>query len=426
MKYTLTSKPNSQIQLDFVVTTEEVGKFTQKAAEHLSQDVKIPGFRPGKVPASVLEQKLGKEAIFEEAARMSIPQFYVEVVKEKNLEPIGRPEVSIKKLALGNDFEFTLEVYVLPEFEVANYKGLKAEKREVKVEDEEVNKVLDTLRNMRATYSNVERASQKGDRMEVDLLVKVDGKAIDGGKSENMPIEIGEEKFIPGFEAQVTGLKKGDKKTFKLTFPEKYHNKEIAGKEAEFEVEVKMIQEVNKPEIDDAFAQSLGGGTFKTAEDMKAQIRKNAELEATEKEKERYELALFEQVEKNTKMELPEVLVKGELDKMMNEMKFEIQNQGMELDKYFEGLKTTEDALKVSWRPQAERRVKAGLILRKISRLENIQVDPKEVNAEVEKVMVQHAGHNDAEQFNSPQYREYVEEQLKNRKVFEVIVKEAK
>lgn len=425
MKYTLTKKPNSQIEIAFTVTTEEVAKHEAKAAEHLSKDFKIPGFRPGHVPASVIEQKVGKAALFEEAARMSIPNFYVEVVKEKDLEPIGRPEVSIKKMAPGNDFEFTLEVYVLPEFEVGNYKGLKAEKREVKVDDAEVNKVLDTLRNMRATYSNVEREAKKGDRMEVDLLVKVDGKAIDGGKSENMPIIIGEEKFIPGFEAEVTGLKKGDKKTFKLTFPEKYHNKEIAGKEAEFEVDVKMVQEVNKPEIDDAFAQSLGG-SFKTAEDLKNQIKKNAELEATTKEKERYELALFEQVEKNTKMELPEVLVKGELEKMMAELKYDIQNQGMELDKYFDSLKTTEDALKDSWKPQAERRVKAGLILRKISRLENIEVSDEEVSAEVEKVMLQHAGHNDAEQFNSPQYREYVAEQLKNKKVFDVIVKEAK
>src|SRR5690606_37282497 len=120
MKYTLTKKPNAQIQIDFTVTPEEDAKHSAKAAEHLSRDIKIPGFRPGKVPASVLEQKLGREALFEEAARMSIPEHYLEVVKKESLEPIGRPEVSVKKLAQGNDFEFTLEVYVLPQFEVAN------------------------------------------------------------------------------------------------------------------------------------------------------------------------------------------------------------------------------------------------------------------------------------------------------------------
>ena len=425
MNYKLTKKPNSQIQIDFMVTPEEVAKHSAKAAEHLSKDVKIPGFRPGKVPASILEQKLGKEVVFEEAARASIPEHYLEVVKKEKLEPIGRPEVSVKKMAPGNDFEFTLEVYVLPEFEVANYKGLKAEKRETKVGDEEVNKVLETLRNMRAQYHNVDRPSEKGDRMEVDLLVKVDGKAIEGGKSESMPVLIGEEKFIPGFEAQVTGLKKGDKKTFKLTFPEKYHNKEIAGKEAEFEVEVKLVQKVEKPEIDDTFAQSIGG-SFKTAEDLKKQIRDNAEAEAKQKEEERYQMALFDQIEQNTKVELPEVLVKAELDKMWNEMRYDLESQGMELDKYLESLKTTEDAMKESWKKQAEKRVKSGLILRKISRLENVEIPKEAIDAEIGQLSSRHTGHGDAEVFKSPQYRDYIAEQLKNRKVFDIIVKEAK
>ena len=425
MKYEVTQKPESKIQIDFTVPAEELNKLLPEAARELSKNTSIAGFRPGKVPLHVLEQKIGRAEIWQHAAELIIPRVYAEAVKEKNLEPIGRPEVAIKKVAPDNDFEFTIEVYVLPAFELPNYKNLKADKKSVAVEEAEVTKVIETLQRMRSDFHNVDRAAAKGDRVEVDLVVKREGKVIENGESKNMPLVLGEEKFIPGFEDQIAGMKKSDTKEFSLKFPEKYHNKDLAGKEAQFVVTVQLVQEVKKPEINEEFIKTLGP-TYKNVDDFKNQIRSNLEIEKKEKEKERYQLALFEKVEKDAKIDAPKVLVDAEIDKMFAELQHDLNQQGMELAQYLESLKKSEAELKEGFKTQAERRVKAGLILRKIAEVEKVEVPESEIDHEVEHAVAMHTNPEEKEVYQSDRYRDYVREQLKNRHVFGIIEKNAK
>lgn len=425
MKYIVTDKPNSQIQIDFVVEASELKKELPEAARDLSKNVSIAGFRPGHVPLHILEQKLGRAEIWQHAAEHIIPRVYAEAVREKNLEPIGRPEVAVKKVAPDNDFEFSIEVYVLPQFELPNYKGLKAEKKSADVEEAEVEKVVETLRNMRSEFHNVERAAAKNDRVEVDLIVKREGKVIENGESKNMPLVLGEEKFIPGFEDQIIGMKKEDTKEFSLKFPEKYHNKDLAGKEAQFTVTVRLVQEVKKPEIDETFLKTLGP-TYKDVADFKQQIRTNLEIEKKEKEKERYQLALFEKIEKEAKIEVPKVLLDAETEKMFAELTHDLTQQGMELPQYLQSIKKTEEELKEGFKAQAERRVKAGLILRKIAELEKVEIPEAEIDHEVQHAIDMHSSPEEKDVYRSDRYRDYVREQLKNRHVFGIIEKNAK
>lgn len=425
MKYEIQKKEKSTIDILFSVEPKEVEVFMAQAAKNLSKGMNIPGFRPGNVPSAVIEQKLGKPVLWEEAARAGIALWYTRVVKENKLEPIGRPEVAITKLAPGNDFEFTLHVAVLPVFEIPPYTGLSAEKREVKISDEEVEKVINTLRDMRSKFHNVEREATKGDRAEVDLIVKIDGKVIPNGETKNMPVMIGgEERFIPGFEDQLIGMKKGETKEFTLSFPEKYYNKDLQGKEAQFTVTMQLVQEVEKPELNEEFAKSLG--KFENFDEVRKQLRGNLEKEGEMKEKERYELALFDKVLEKVEIDIPDILLKGEVDKIMHEFRHDVESQGMTMDGYLSSVKTTEEELKKGWQKQAEKRIKAGLVLRRIAEKENIEIDDADIDAEVQKALAQTFDPEAQKTVQNPDYREYVREQLKNRKVFEKIVAEAK
>ena len=192
MEAQVAKKEKSEVVIDFVIPAAEVEKGLAASAKVLSKEMKFDGFRAGHVPVNVVEQKIGREALWEHAAEQSIAPAYAKVVKENDLEPIGRPEVQVKKLAPDNDFEFSLSVAVLPAFDLPEYKNLETEKREVKVEDEEVDKVLQSLADMRADFHNVDREAKEGDRIEMDLVVKMDGKVIEDGESRSLPLVIGE------------------------------------------------------------------------------------------------------------------------------------------------------------------------------------------------------------------------------------------
>ncbi|MCA9563719.1 MAG: trigger factor, partial [Myxococcales bacterium] len=425
MKADVQKKEESEIAIDFVVEAAEVEKLIDEAAKQLSKDLKIDGFRPGHVPTNVVEQKVGRPVLWEEAARLGVPRFYAEVVKEHDLEPIGQPEVSMKKVAPDNDFEFSIAVAVLPNFEVADYKGVEAEKREAKVEEAQVEETIDQLLMMRSSQKLVDRAAAEGDRVEVDLVVKMDGKVIENGESTDMPLVIGENKFIPGFEGEVTGMKKGDTKEFTLPFPDEYHEKKLAGEDAQFAVTMKNVYEMEKPELDEEFVKTLGGDV-KSPDDLKKQIRKNLEQEAEAKEKERFEMSVFDKIADKTEMELPEVLVRGEKDKMFGELRQQVEQQGMEMDKYLESLRKTKEELQEGWKEQAEKRVKSGLILRKIGITEKITAPEAEVEQEIEQAKMMYAQGPEKEVYESDEFRAYVEDQLRNRKVFEFIAENAK
>lgn len=411
----------SQVELTITISPEEFKPYYEKAAANISKDLKIEGFRPGKVPRHLVEKHVGTERVFEEAIKVAIPDTLVKAVKQEKVEAIGQPEITPQKIATGNDFVYKAKMAVLPEFELPDYTKIKVERKPVKIDDKDVIKVLDDLGKSRSTSTAVNRAAKKGDRVEVDFEVKVDGKVIEGGKSKAHPVVIGEKKFVPGFEEQLVGLKATDKKDFKLDFPKDYYQKKLAGKEAEFMVEVKSVQEVKQPELNDDFAKSVG--KFKSLDELKKQIKHNLEHEKSHKEENRIEMAIVEKIAEKLDLELPEVLIVGEQKKMVQEMEQNMMQQGVPFTEYLKSINKTKEDLVKDQKDGAVKRVKISLILRQVADKEKVEISNQELEEELKKVKesfskMYKGQESMAKQFDTPEYKEHLRSLMQNRKVF--------
>ena len=378
-------------------------------------------FRPGKAPRHLVEKHVGTERVFEEAIKIAIPETLFKAVEQEKIEAIGQPMITPQKIATGNDFVYKATLAVLPEFELPDYSKIKVARKPVKAEDKEVDKVLADLRKSRATSAAVNRAAKKGDRVEVDFTVKMDGQVIEGGQSKNHPVVIGEKKFVPGFEEQLIGLKATDKKEFKLNFPKDYYQKKLAGKEAAFQVEVKTVQEVKQPALNDDFAKSVG--KFKTLAELKKQVKHNLEHEQAHKEENRVEMAIVEKIADQLKLELPDVLVASEQKKMVEEMEQNMLQQGVPFKEYLKSINKTKEDLVADQKDGAIKRVKIGLILRAVAGKEKVQVSDQELQAELQKVkesfsQMYKGQEQMAKQFDTSEYKEHLRSLMQNRKVF--------
>lgn len=425
---TVTKKdlPKSQVELTITVPAADFDKYLDQAAAKLSKEVPIEGFRPGKAPRTVMEQRVGAAKIFEEAVRLAVPDTFIKALEQEKIEAIGQPEIEPQKIARGNEFVYKARVAVLPKIVAPDFTGVRVTRKPVKVEDAEVDKVLSDLQKSRAKFLTVKRAAKKGDRVEVDFEAKLNKVTIDGGKSANHPVVIGENKFVPGFEDKLLGMKVDEAKKFSLIFPKDYYQKNLANREVDFDVKMKTVQEQDLPAIDDAFAASIG--KFKTLAELKHQVRHNFEHEKEHKEENRLEMAIVTELIKKTEIELPEVLVKSEQDKIVDEIEQSIGQQGVPFEKYLESIKKTREELSNDQKESAVKRVKASLILRAIADKEKVTVTEAELDDEIKKIKEAYGQmYKDQpkllEHFDTEDYRHYLRSMMLNRKVFGVLKK---
>ncbi|MBU1178151.1 trigger factor [Patescibacteria group bacterium] len=423
MKVTTKQLPKSQVELAIEVTAKELEPHLDKAAQTISKEVKISGFRPGKAPRQIVSQQVGEFKLWQEATNSALPEFYVKALEQEKIEAIGQPEIKIDKLAPNNPLSFKATVSYLPAIELPDYKNIKVTEKKTVVEVKKVDEALKELQKSRAKLAKVDRAAEKGDAIEISFNTFLNKVPIDQGESKNHPLIIGEGYFVPGFEDKIIGLKAGEKKEFTLRFPKKYHKKELADKDVDFKVEMNNVQQRNLPKLDDEFAKSLG--EFKGIADLEQKIKDNLQTEVEEKEKSRLEIAIMEKIAAETKAELPEILVQAETEKMLNELKDNVAVSGGEFDKYLESIKKTEDDLKKEFKAKAEKRTLFGLILREIAKQEKVEVTTKELEEEV-KHTTGHYQHDKQmlEKIQSDEYRDYARSLLVNRKVFEMLRKE--
>lgn len=382
--------PASRWEIVVTLPWEEWQSHKSHAVEHMAENVNLAGFRQGKVPEAVLEQRFGKEAILIETAEHSVHHTYPQALLEAKAEAIGRPEIKFDAVKSGEPLVYTIVTDVLPEVvlkewrkDVAKINAAAAEKK-VEVTDDEMNKELAELAKMRATFAPVERAAATGDTAKVDFEVTVDGVVIEGGKSTNHAIILGSGTFIPGFEEQIVGMKSGDEKSFELTFPVEYHAKHLAGKSAQFAVVLKSVEERQIPAVDDAFAKSLG--KFETLAEVKTNMQKGMLEEKERVAKEERRSAILDALIVAAEMEYPSVLVEEEAKRMLGQFRSQVESMGFEWEKYLTETKKTEAELAVEWEPQAKKRVAAELILQKLAADESIDVDTEAVEAEMNKV----------------------------------------
>ncbi|MGX9290958.1 trigger factor [Bacillus sp. A015] len=375
------------------VDAETFNKALDDAFKKVVKQVSIPGFRKGKVPRGLFEQRFGVESLYQDALDILLPVEYPKAIDEAGIEPVDRPEIDVEKIEKGESLIFTAKVTVKPEVKLGDYKGLNVEKDDTTVTDEDVQEELKALQNRQAELVvKEEGAIENGDTVVLDFEGFVDGEAFEGGKAENYSLEIGSGSFIPGFEEQLVGLEAGAEKDVEVTFPEEYHAEDLAGKPAVFKVNIHEIKAKELPALDDEFAKDVDE-EVETLAELTEKTKKRLE-EAKENEAEgKLREELVAKASENAEVDIPQAMVDTELDRMMKEFEQRLQMQGMNLELYFQFSGQDEDALKEQMKEDAAKRVKSNLTLEAIAAAEDLQVSDEEVEEELSKM---------AEAYNMP------------------------
>ncbi|MRH42942.1 trigger factor [Aquibacillus halophilus] len=371
------------------ILTVEVGAeaFDQaldQAFKKVVKQVQLPGFRKGKVPRGLFEQRFGVESLYQDAVDIILPEQYTSAVEEAGIEPVDQPEVDVEQIEKGKSLIFTAKVTVKPEVKLGDYKGLEVEEVETEVTDEDVEHELKHQQEHQAELVVKEEGSvEDGDTVVMDFEGFVDGVAFEGGQAENHQLEIGSGSFIPGFEEQLVGKETGAETEVVVTFPEEYHAEDLAGKEATFKVKIHEVKAKELPELDDEFAKDVDE-EVESLEELKKKTRERLEEQKANEADNKKRESLIEQASNNAEVEIPEAMVSSELDRMLKEFEQRLQQQGMTMDMYFQFSGQDEDALKEQMKEDAGKRVKTNLTLEAIIHEENVEVSDEDVNKELE------------------------------------------
>jgi trigger factor len=366
------------------VSAEKVNEGLTAAFNKVVKQVNVPGFRKGKMPRPMFEKRFGVESLYQDALDILLPEAYGSAIDETGIEPIDRPDIDIEQMEKGKELIFKATVQVKPEVTLGEYKGLEVEAFDTNVADEDVANELKTLQERQAELVVKEEGTiETGDTVVLDFEGFVDGEAFEGGKAENHSLEIGSESFIPGFEEQLVGLATGESKDVEVTFPEEYHAAELAGKPAVFKVTIHEVKGKELPALDDEFAKDVDD-EVETLDALKEKIR--TRLENSKKHEAEHHLrdTVVENAAANAEVEVPDVMVNSEVNRMLQEFEQRLQMQGMNLELYFQFSGQDENALREQMKEEAVNRVRVNLTLEAIAKAENLEVTDEEVNAELE------------------------------------------
>ena len=368
------------------VSVEEVNVGLDKAFKKVVKTVQSPGFRKGKMPRPMFEKMYGVESLYNEALDFILPEAYANAVEEAGVEPIDRPEIDIEQLEKGKTLIFKAIITLKPEVKLGEYKGLEVTRLETKVTDEEIEAQLKTSQTAFAELVIKEDGVvENGDSVKLDFKGFADGEAFEGGESENFDLEIGSGSFIPGFEEQMIGMKQGEEKSIEITFPEEYHAAELAGKPAVFEVKVHEIKSKEIPALDDELAKEIDE-KVESLDELRTKLREKTTEEKLSASEAALRDELVETAARNAEVDIPEVMIETEVERMMEEFGQRLSTQGMNLELYFQFSGQDEEALRAQMKDDALNRVRVSLTLQTIGAVENIEVTEEEINVELQKM----------------------------------------
>ena len=409
---------HNMAKLTITVSAEEVEKALQAAYLKQRSKISLPGFRKGKVPRQMIEKMYGPEVFYDEAANHMISEAYGKAYDECELEIASQPTIDVVQLEKGKDFIFTAEVAVKPEVKLGEYKGLKVDKVSTRVMQKEVDEEIEKERERNArTVEVTDRAVQDKDIVTLDFEGFVDGVAFEGGKGENYPLTIGSGAFIPGFEEQLIGAEIDKETEVKVTFPEEYQAKELAGKEAVFKCTVHEIKAKELPELDDEFASEVSEEA-ETLEDYKAEVKAKIKERKENEGKEKKENQAVEQAVANAEIDLPEPMVDLQAKQMADDFARRIMQQGLSVEQYFQFTGLNEEKMMEELKPQAEKRIRTRLVLEAIVAAENIEVSDERLDEELQKMA-------DSYQMEVEKLKEFMGENEKKQMKEDIAVQDA-
>lgn len=413
--------------LEIEVPPEEVARHFATAYRHVAERTRVPGFRPGKAPRQVIDRFVGRGSVMAEVIDHLVSDSYDAALTQSDVIPIDQPEVDIDPSAVveGQPVTFTATVPVRPDVELGAYADYPFGLEVPEVTDEQVEQVIGELREQQATLRPVDgRAAQNGDIAQVKFVGTIDGEPFEGGSADRLPIVIGEDRMIPGWEEQLVAMEIGSTKGFEITFPDDYRVEELRGKEAHFEVELLDLREKLLPDVDDDFARSVGD--VRTVDELRAEIRDAMEKRADAEARHVFGDRIIDFAVSNATVELPEVMVANEVEIMRDELRTRLAQQQIGMEQYLQLAKQSPEELTAELREPAERRVKTLLVLSAIAEKEGIDAADSEIEAEIAEQMTRYG--EDAklrEYLTSRRGRSYLRMTLRNRKLVDTLVERA-
>ena len=408
---------HNMAKLTIEVSAEELEKALQGAYNKQKKNISIPGFRKGKVPRQMIEKMYGPEVFYDDAANQLIPEAYGKVYDEEDLEIVSQPKIDIVQIEKGKPFIFTAEVALKPEVTLGEYKGLKVEKISNRVTQKEIDaKLAEEQEKNARTVSVTDRPVQDKDEVVLDFEGFVDGVAFEGGKGENYPLTIGSGSFIPGFEDQLIGANLEEEKEVRVTFPEEYHAKDLAGKDAVFKCTVHEIKVKELPELDDEFASDVS--EFETLDAFKADIKAKIKEQKIAEGKRKQEDKAVEEAVANAQMDIPDAMIDTEVRQMANDFAQRLQQQGLTMDQYFQFTGMTAEKMTEELKPQALKRIQTRLVMEAIVKAENIEISDEKIDEEIQKMA-------ESYKMEAEKLKEFMGENEKKQMKLDMAVQEA-
>ena len=422
MSSTVTPAPKSALKLRFELPPEALKSAVDEAVRHISRRTRIAGFRPGKAPRPIVERAVGAPAILDEAMDHLIQRAYRDALIEHDITPLTNADVDIEQAEEGKSVIFNLTVQVRPEVVLGDYKGFNFRPDIEVIDEPKIQKVLEELADQNATLAPVEeRGAQAGDYAVIGYAGTREGVPFEGGSAERMPLILGQERLIPGFEDHLMGVKAGDSTAFDITFPDDYAEASLAGKVALFEVEVKELREKVPPAVDDEFARAIGA--FDDLQNLRAEIKARLERNALDKARHEFSDKIIEYAVANSTLELPDILVDQEVEVMHDEFRASLARQGIGEDAYLKVVEKTEADLHTEFRPAAEKRVRVLLVLSRIAEAEGVVITEPDIEAEVAKARERYRDDKKTvAYFESARGRSFIRSTLRRSRVVEQLV----
>ena len=422
MKTTVKKLSDTKVEIKVVLDKKDLAAAREKAITRLATEVKIPGFRKGKVPADMAKKHLNPNDIAQVALDIAVRTSVPEAFMSNKQNPLVVPEINVTKYVPDEEAEFTATADILPDVKIGDYKKLGVKKTEIKVTDKDVKEVLENIANAYAEKKVVKRAAKDGDEVVIDFTGKKDGKAFDGGTAHDYSLGLGSHSFIPGFEEGIIGHEVGDKFDLDLTFPKDYHAKELAGKKVVFEVLLKQISEKTVPKLDNELAKKCG--PFKTIDELKADIKKNLETQNAHKAEEKFKDDLVKELVKKSTVSAPEILIKDQLRFIKDDLTRNVAAQGLSFEDYLKQTGQKEEDWEKEAKKIAEERVKASLVLQILARDEKITVSDDAVSAKLAELRDVYKKSDEAlKNLKDPRVRQDLKNRMTIEKTLDMLVK---